>query len=145
MKGAILKCLNLLLSVFWRDKSAPEPLSLEETLSRYLFQKNQYNSQGRVKQAAFLPASNKETSVFRKSRMSSSEYDYSKQHVSSIKKKPLKAVALTELTSIPPELTVSPEEKKASIRWHANIESWPDSKDEQKLLAQQIAQKSRIE
>ena len=116
-----------------------------EILARYLFQSNQYTASRVVKQSAFIPFPRSETSVFRKSRMSEQEYSDSKNHISRIKGKELKAVALLNVDGIAQDLGVTIVPEESEYRWHANIVGWPAEKHEQKLIAQRLAAIARLE
>ena len=52
--------------------------------------------------------------------------------------KNIKVVALVKVNDVlQNDLQVNPEE--TDYRWHANIEGWPDSKEERKAIAQELA------
>ncbi len=125
--------------------SLPAPMEEGELLARYLFQSNQFNSSGRVKPAAFLPYPRLETSVFRKSRMAYSEYEASQQHVSAIKGKDIKAIAVINNDLIPSDLGLGVVPEESDFDWHANIVGWPSEKHEQKLIAQKLSALSMID
>ncbi|MDO9319336.1 MAG: hypothetical protein Q7V56_14190 [Gammaproteobacteria bacterium] len=101
-----------------------------------------------------MPApDNLKTSVFRKSRMDSSEYQSIKEKVLTQRRKinsgcSIKVTAIVSLESIRQTgLQLNPEESE--YRWHADIEGWPshddESKSKTKELAQLLAQAAALE
>jgi len=121
-----------------------EVISSGEVLSRFLFNGNQFSLNG-VKQAAFLPAKNHETSIFRKTKLVQfSLYESIKELIASERGMQIKGVALIEAEKIQlADLKVEIEESKH--QWHANIIGWPLEKHQQKQLALILAQNSSLE
>lgn len=92
-----------------------------------------------------MPSGNNgQTSVFRKSRMSLEYYDSIKEKVAQTRAREIKAAALINVSDVVRTgVQVNPEE--TMYVWHADIESWPATKDEKMSVAQQIAAKAVLE
>jgi hypothetical protein len=123
-----------------------EPISSDEILARFIFSSSQFSLLNGVKQAAFLPASDGEASVFRKTKLVQiSMYESTKEKISCERGKEIKGVALicAEKVKLAPGLSVEAEESKH--KWHANIIGWPLGKNEQKQLALILAQNATLE
>lgn len=122
------------------NKATPLPISPDEELARFLTQSGHYNSR-RIKQSAFLPAKNLETSVFRKTRLGV-EYNNTKKKIEASRGTKIKAVAIIKACAVDSckGLSVVPEESKH--KWHANIIGWPAKKHEQKQLALLLAEQA---
>lgn len=132
------------LPALYNSSSSEEILSTE-ILSRFIFQRNHFSSNG-VKQAAFLPAKNLETSVFRKTKLvEQSLYDSTKLLIASERSLEVKAVALIRAEDIELADGLTTEIEESKHKWHANIVGWPSEKHEQKQLAQILAKNSSIE
>ncbi len=129
----LLKAISKGCSHDSKSYLGPLPIAPEETLARFLFQSRHFSKTG-IKQAAFLPARNMETSVFRKTRLGQA-YSATKKVIEDERKMTIKAVALITAGDVEKEehLVVKPEE--SDHRWHANIIGWPENKHEQKQLA----------
>ena len=127
------------------DSEINESISPSEVLSRFLFQSSHFSS-NRVKQAAFLPAKNLETSVFRKTKLVEfSLYDKTKDLISLERGKKIKAIALIQADKIGDAIGLTIEVEESQHKWHANIVGWPQEKHEQKQLAQILAKNSSLE
>jgi hypothetical protein len=116
----------------------------EEILSRFILNKNHFSVQNqRVKYAAFLPAPNGETSVFRTSQMTDSEiWAVGDKEVSQKRNKPLLGRAdVSAVHAYDNKLKVIPDDTPPR---HANITGWPDEKSEQKLIALELAKKAQL-
>lgn len=126
------------------SKSKPTPLEKDETLSRFLFNRNTFNTT-RVKANAFLPPENNlETSVFRRNHFDKKDYIQLQTKLSVKRGQTIKKVALIEVIEVlNNHLSVVPEE--SDYKWHANISNWPLEKDERKALAQELANLSTFE
>jgi len=127
------------------DEKRVESVVCSEELSRFVFSSKHIKKQeGVVKAAAFLPNSKGKTSIFRKSRMLPEEYENKKIVIAEKRELKLKAVALINASTVlNANLQIEPEESEH--KWHADIISWPIDKDEQKLMAQVLANSSTIE
>jgi hypothetical protein len=112
----------------------------EERLSRFIFSSNHYRkSDNIIKPAAFMPAPNKTTSVFRTSNLNDSDiWTLGERYVVPKRQKPIVGrgdissedvfnIGLSVVPNEPPEL-------------HADIEDWPEEKSHQKLRAIELAQ-----
>ena len=129
-----------------KARGAPAPMQSDEKLSRFIFEKRHLYADGRPKHNAFLPARDLKTSVFRKSRMSDHEYEYTQSVVATQRqakepRKKLVGAAIISVTSVREEkLEVEPEE--SDLKWHADIVGWPEEKQKQKLIAIELAKKA---
>jgi hypothetical protein len=135
------------LSLFSKQSNnTPEPIENNEIITRFIFNKNGFSTTG-IKAAAFLPNLNAlliSSSVFRKSKMGSTEYNNTMGNIKRERQKNIKAVACVSVQDIfDSKLGIIPEEK--DHRWHADIIDWPEAKSEQKLYAQILAKKARKE
>lgn len=122
----------------------PIPITEDENISRLIFS-SRHLKNGMIKPAAFLPnPKDNKTSVFRKSLMTSEEYKQIKLMVSKLRQQRLKGAGVIlagDITSSSVDL--QPEESE--FKWHADIVSWPESKEEQKSIAQELANKCKAE
>jgi len=127
------------------DEKCSESVAYGEELSRFVFSSKHIKKTERVvKAAAFLPNSDRKTSVFRKSRMLPEEYENKKIVIAEKRDLTIKAVALINASIIlNANLQIEPEESEH--KWHADIIGWPLDKDEQKSIAQVLAHSARIE
>ena len=134
---------NLFLKQSSRE---PEPLENSEIITRFIFDKSAFSSNG-IKAAAFMPNPNTSpvsSSVFRKSKMSPTEYKYTLSSVERDRKKDVKAIANITIQDVfDSKLDLFPEE--TDYKWHADIIGWPSVKSEQKLCAQMLANKAKRE
>lgn len=121
------------------------PVKLSEILSRFVLQRNWYRpSDNRVKYAAFMPnPKNGETSVFRTSEISDVETWQIGEHEVTMKRgKPILGRADIEASVVmSKDLKIVPSEPPER---HANVIDWPNEKSEQKLIAVELAERSRF-
>lgn len=148
--GKIKELLKRISTASFRknNPNSPQPIHDDEILSRFIFQKGQFNA-SLIKQAAFLPTVNPrtsifETSVFRKTKLDL-EYQNTRDIIEEKRQKKIKATALITascVTNTPPLRTVPDETDHV---WHAAIIDWPSDKNEQKQLALILANSSQKE
>ena len=125
--------------------TTPTRIKPDEDLARFIFHSNGFNS-SRVKQAAFLPAKNLETSVFRKTKLvEKSKYEIKKKIISSERGVDIKAVATIKENDVELAEGLTTRAEESKHKWHANIIGWPQEKHEQKQLAQILAHHSSLE
>lgn len=118
------------------------PVLPDEDLSRYLFESGKFAAtKGRVKPGAFIPAKSGKTSVFRTSGVSDAQNWILGETVAREVLRSLLARAEVQVSKVPAPLRIDPSEPPPR---HANIINWPDSRDEQLMLALQIAQEARL-
>jgi hypothetical protein len=127
------------------NEKQPEAISADEELSRFIFSSEHLNNNKTiVKAAAFMPNRNLKTSVFRKSRMSSDEYNHKKTDIAKLRNKELRAAVLIKVSSVlGASLQVEPEESEH--KWHADLIGWSENKHEQKTMAQALAREASVE
>ena len=135
--------LKRLLAIFLGSAHKPskqDSVADSEQIARFILSKNHLRASNRtVKYGAYLPAPNGETSVYRISDIAEREvWDIGHKYVAAPSKRTLRgrgdttAVFITKTgLKIVPETTPHP--------LHANIVNWPSEKDEQKMLAVEIA------
>jgi len=125
--------------------SQQDSVAASEQIARYILSKRHFSVSSRtVKYGAYLPASDNETSVYRISNISEKEiWDIGRKYVAGPSKRTLHArgdataVAITKTG-----LEISPETTPHPL--HANIVNWPSEKDEQKMLAVEIANEATL-
>ena len=111
---------------------------LGEILSRFIFSKNYFNPrQSRVKPDAFLPSRDLETSVFRTMGLDLAEVRHIGDMVGEPSGRTLKAWG-NVLAGVVFEVGLNVRPDNVPER-HAAIIGWPEQKDEQISLAQQLA------
>lgn len=110
-----------------------------EVLSRFIFSRSHFNlGQGRVKPGAFLPSRDLETSVFRTVELGQEEIRRIGDMVGELSGRSLKAWAEV-LAGVVFDLGLGVRPDNVPER-HAAIIGWPEQKDEQISLAQQLAE-----
>ncbi len=120
-------------------------LSDDEQLTRYIFSRSHFTpSSGRVKYHAYMPARNGETSVYRTSELSVEEiWDIGQKYVATPTERTLYAKGESLTVNIRTiGLDVAPETSVHSL--HANIVDWPEDKDDQRMLAIEISNESKL-
>lgn len=97
-----------------------------------------------MKYAAYLPASNRETSVYRISGLSEEViWEIGQENVANPSGRTLYARGDTQAAVIlKTGLALVPETTPHPL--HANIAEWPSDKDEQKMLAMEIANEATL-
>jgi len=140
--------LRRLLAIFHGSAHKPsqqDRVEVSEQIARYILSKRHISvANGIVRPAAYMPASNGETSVYRISDIAEKEvWDIGRKYVAGPGGRTLHArgdtpaVAITKTgLAIVPETTPHP--------LHANIVNWPSEKDEQKMLAVAIANEATL-
>ncbi len=120
-------------------------MQVSEQITRYILSKSHYSKVNRtVKYAAYLPAPNGETSVYRTSELAEADiWDIGQEYVAQPREKTLYAKGYTTASVIiNTGLSVVPETTPHPL--HANILSWPSEKHEQKMLALEIANQATL-
>lgn len=138
--------LNFLKTLFKKSSTKNTVLyvSEDESLSRFIFNKNEMNKSGPKAQAFYPSMKNYETSVFRKDMMKSLEYEKTKNNIAKLRKRNMKAVAIIKAQVIRNNhLDVLPEESEH--KWHANIVNWPQDKSKFKNICQKLARDASLE
>ncbi len=118
---------------------------MDEKLTRYIFSRSHYRtSDHTVKYSAYLPAPNGETSVFRTSSISGEEiWKIGLEFVAKPHSRSLYARGDTVASVImKTDLEIVPEPTPHPL--HANIVKWPTERDQQKMLALEIANESLL-
>jgi len=121
-----------------------DQVSPEENLTRYILYKNHFSSlHKRVKYAAFLPAPNGETSVFRVSGLDdNSTWEIGNKEVAMRRGIPVLGRAdILASRVFSRKLKIVPDDNPLR---HANITGWPEEKSEQKLIAIEMAEDARL-
>jgi len=121
-----------------------EQVSSEENLTRYILHTNHFSIlHKRVKYAAFMPAPNGETSVFRISNLSDNEiWGIGDREVAQKRSQPLLGRAdILALHILSNKLKIAPDNNPPR---HANIIGWPREKSEQKLIAMELADNAQL-
>ena len=144
----MVQFLKRLLAIF--HGSADNPLQQDsvvasEQIARYILSKRYFSVSNRtVKYGAYLPAPNGETSVYRISNIVEKEiWDIGRKYVAGPSKRTLRARGDTTAVAISKTvLEISPETTPHPL--HANIVNWPSEKDEQKMLAVEIANEATL-
>lgn len=112
----------------------------EENLTRYILHKNHFTIlHKRVKYAAFLPAPNGETSVFRVSGLDDNAiWEIGDKEVAIGRGIPVLGRANILASRVfSRTLKIVPDDSPPR---HANITGWPEEKSEQKLIAMELAE-----
>lgn len=121
-----------------------EQVNQEENLTRYILHTNHFSAlHRRVKYAVFMPAPNRETSIFRTSNLSDNEiWGIGGSEVAQKRGLPLLGRAdISAFHVFDKELKVIPDNKPQR---HANIIGWPEEKSEQKLIAMELAENAQL-
>lgn len=121
------------------------PVEEIETLSRFIFQTNQYRPSNKtVRHTAFLPnPNNGETSVYRTSDINDEEiWSIGDREVAPKREKPVlgRADIIADVV-MSQHLEIIPSE---SPERHANITEWPYERSEQKLIALELAAEAQL-
>lgn len=116
----------------------------EESLTRYIIHKNHFSIlHKRVKYAAFLPAPNGETSVFRVSGLADNAiWEIGDKEVA--EKRRMSILGRADILAshvLNRTLKIMPDDNPPR---HANITGWPEEKSEQKLIALELAEDARL-
>lgn len=127
----------------------PEVVSQEESLARYLTQKDHYSRQeNAVKPKAFMPPPNRTLSVFRIAGLSKDAiWDIGQKEVINVSPEPRTLHGMAEIKAISVQgtgLTIDPD--NTPIR-HANIVGWPEGPENKariKSIAQELAAEAKL-
>jgi hypothetical protein len=120
-------------------------VAASEQIARYILSARYFSITKRtVKYGAYMPAPNGETSVYRISNIAENEiWDIGRKYVAGPSKRTLRARGDTTAELITKTgLEISPETTPHPL--HANIVNWPSEKDEQKMLAVEIANEATL-
>ena len=116
----------------------------EELLTRYVFEKTYYRSDGTVKHNAFMPNRNGETSVYRISNLNIDEVWNIGEHFVA-RKRNKELLGRTDIGAyhvLNNGLEVKAENDPHPR--HANIIGWPEERPKQKMIAVQLAAKAEL-
>jgi hypothetical protein len=148
----LLRIFSRILSVFTSKKLADDIVTPSERISRYFLQKKGRCSPSKktVSYGAFLPPSNLRESVYRTTNIANAEiWKIGEEYVAkplSIKlgkdKKIHGRADIAAVEIINRGLELSPDTTPHPL--HANIVGWPEEKDEQKMLAVELANKASL-
>jgi len=126
-----------------RFRSLAEAVSPDEQLSRYLTQSSHFSRENnRVKPAAFMPAPNGRTSIFRTLGLSGRAIWRIGEEVCRRGGRPLHGradILAQEITAA--RLKIEPDDRSSR---HANITGWPPEKSEKMSLAQGLAARASL-
>jgi hypothetical protein len=140
--------LKRLLAIFYgstHKTSQQDSVVASEQIARYILSARYFSITKRtVKYGAYMPAPNGETSVYRISNIAENEiWDIGRKYVAGPSKRTLRARGDTTAELITKTgLEISPETTPHPL--HANIVNWPSEKDEQKMLAVEIANEATL-
>lgn len=112
-----------------------------EPLTRFVYSRSHFGG-GRVKQSAFLPNHSGETSVFRVSALSR---EYIRDTLALTARQDVTAKCAGHISVrdvFTAKLSLDPNNTPER---HANIVAWPSEKEEQKMRAQELANKAELE
>lgn len=133
--------------IFGRQPEAPA-VRPDERLTRYIFQKDQFKK-GEVKAAAFLPAGDGTTSVFRTSEVAEEGiWDIGVNHVETIRRQKNPKITLKARgdvragAAIEQELAIVPEMSLHPL--HADLSGWPPEESAQLLVAVELARHATL-
>lgn len=121
------------------SRERPRELAADEQLARFLLQSNQFSAtKGLVKRRAFTPTTKGQTSVYRiQGLQPEGIYRLGRRHVAPEPTKTIYGWGTVLVRIVEAQgLSVVPDNRPPR---HANIEGWPNDKDEQMLLAHELA------
>ncbi len=76
--------------------------------------------------------------------MTSDDYESVKIGVAQTRGRKLKSTCLASVSQVVErDVKLAPEE--TDYKWHADIHGWPESKDDRKAIAQEIALKAKLD
>ncbi len=135
-----------LIGCFLKKSSIPKKINDHEIIARYITSKHWFSRKKNiVKPRAFMPPPNLELSVFRIENLSDPEIWKIgfKQVINKMKQpKILRGRAdIQAINILEANLQIDPDNTPPR---HANITSWPDQKEEQKSIAQELAAKASL-
>jgi hypothetical protein len=116
-----------------------------ECLTRYVIEKSYRRKDGTVRHNAFMPSvSNKELSVFRISNLLQNViWDLGKHYVANPRKKSLLGRAdIFAFHIFDKGLKIRPENHPHIL--HANIVDWPNEREEQRMIAVELASEANF-
>lgn len=144
----MVQFLKRLLAIFHGSAHKPsqqDSVAASEQIARYILSKRHISvTKGIVRSAAYMPAPNGETSVYRITDITEKGvWDIGRKYVAGPSGRTLYARGDTPAVAITKTgLEIAPETTPHPL--HANIVSWPSEKDEQKMLAVEIANKATL-
>lgn len=135
-----LKALLALLKEFIGKSDTSGDVRATERISRFILSRSHYSAENqRVKYGAFMPSPSKQVSVYRTSSIDESTiWQIGSRHVAEPMGKKLYArgdVGALVIFDKRLNVVAAPSPHKL----HANIMGWPSGKDEQKMLAVELA------
>ena len=138
--------LTILIDYFLKRDSVTEEISGRETLSRYITSKRWYSRKKNiVKPQAFMPPPNHRLSVFRIDNLSETEiWKIGFNKVISKMNPPRNLHGRADILALNIlENNIQIEPDNIPPR-HADIVGWPELKEEQKSIAQELAAKASL-
>ena len=120
-------------------------IEAKEYLTRYITDKAYYRSNDKtVRHNAFMPPASRELSVFRISNLSRNiVWDLGKEYVANPRNKPLLGRADIFASNVFNKgLDIRPENQPNTL--HANIVDWPEEREEQRMIAIELAFDARL-
>ena len=153
MMQSLKKLLRVLKEFFYRKEKAKD-IPDGERITRYILSKGQFaKTTGRVKYSAFIPmlnqkASRFEISVYRTTDVADVDiWEIGQKHVANPQSKKLYARGDLQAADIfHQNLQIEPDlSSNRPHDLHANIIGWPREKDEQKMIAIELAKEATLE
>jgi len=144
----MVQFLKRLLAIFLGSAHKPsqqDGVADSEQIARYILSKRHISvTKGIVRPAAYMPAPNGEASVYRISDITEKDvWDIGREYVAGPSGRTLRARGDTSAVTISKTgLEIVPETTPHHL--HANIVNWPTEKDEQKMLAVEIANEATL-
>ena len=139
-----------LLEIIWKGFTPLKDSTLIETsvptlLARYLIQSKDFSRAGNyVKARAFMPPPDRKTSVFQINGLTDNEiWDIGEDHVARPQEKTLHGRGDILAAAVEKTKVLKIHYDNIPLR-HANIIGWPEEKDRQKLLAQELAAEAEL-
>jgi hypothetical protein len=146
MMRYLKRFLTTLIDYFIKSGRVPKEVNSQEFLARYITSKSWYSRvKNRVKPRAFMPPIDRKLSVFRTDNLS--EPEIWKIGLKNVIEKIVRPTNLhgradiQALSIIESNLQIEPDNTPPR---HANIVGWPELKEEQKSIAQELAAKASL-
>ena len=138
--------MTILIDYFLKKDSVTEEINSQEVIARYITSQRWYSRQKDiVKPQAFMPPPNLKLSVFRIGNLSEPEiWKIGIKKVINKMNKPTNLhgrADIQALNILGNNLQIEPDNTPPR---HANIIGWPELKEEQKSMAQELAAKSSL-
>lgn len=146
MMKYLKRFLTILIDYFLKKDSVPEEINSQEVIARYITSKSGYSRQKDiVKPQAFMPPPILKLSVFRIDNISEPEiWKIGIKKVINKMNKPTNLhgrADIQALNIIDSKLQIEPDNIPPR---HANIIGWPELKEKQKSIAQELAAKASL-